>query len=309
MARLHPVLAGLAVLSVVVSGCGQSSDRPPDASESSSAASDETPEASETPQTSEVIGGGSKVFADRRFVALYGHPGAAGLGALGEQGPQESAQRVTDLAESYQPYSDEPVYPSFEIIATVAGADPGPDGTYSEVTDPEDLEPLLDVAEDHDIYVVLDLQSGRDDFLSQAKIYEDLLKRPNVGLGLDPEWRLADDQEHLQQVGSVDAAEINETSKWLADLTAEHDLPQKMLIIHQFQLSMIQNREQIDTDHSDLAMVLHADGHGTTDMKQETWQTLQQDLPDDFYLAWKNFYDQDEPMLTPEQTLDVEPTP
>ena len=106
------------------------------------------------------------------------------------------------------------------------------------------------------MYVVLDLQPGRSDFLSQAKLFEDYLKEPNVGLALDPEWRLAPGQVHMQQIGSVDAAEINETTEWLAELTAEHELPQKMVILHQFQLAMIQNREEVNTDHPELAIVL-----------------------------------------------------
>ena len=40
------------------------------------------------------------------------------------------------------------------------------------------------------MYVVLDLQPGRTDFLTQAKRYEPLLALPHVGLALDPEWRL-----------------------------------------------------------------------------------------------------------------------
>ncbi len=69
------------------------------------------------------------------------------------------------------------------------------------------------------MYVVLDLQPGRADFLSQARRYESLLARPNVGLALDPEWRLAPGQRHRAQIGSVSATEINRTSAWLADLT------------------------------------------------------------------------------------------
>ena len=57
-------------------------------------------------------------------------------------------------------------------------------------------------------YVVLDLQPGRTDFLTQARRYESLLTEPNVGLALDPEWRLAPDQVPLRQIGGVDASEV-----------------------------------------------------------------------------------------------------
>src|SRR5699024_11323826 len=92
-------------------------------------------------------------------------------------------------------------------------------------------------------------------FSRPAIISGDVLKRPNVGLALDPEWRLSEGQVHMEQIGSVSAAEINETTEWLAELTAENALPQKMVILHQFRQSMIRGREQVNTEHPELAMV------------------------------------------------------
>src|SRR5699024_9310261 len=157
--------------------------------------------------------------------------------------------------------------------------------------------------------VVLDLQPGTTDFLTQAQLYEELLLQPHVGLALDAEWRLAAGQRHLEQIGSVSGAEVNETAQWLADLTAEHELPQKVFILHQFSLAMISDRQDIDASRPELAMVLHADGHGTREDKLSTWNTLQQGLPEGIGMAWKNFYDEDTPTFTPEETYDLEPRP
>src|SRR5699024_9395009 len=114
---------------------------------------------------------------------------------------------------------------------------------------------------------------------------------------------------HLEQIGSVSGAEVNETAQWLADLTAEHELPQKVFILHQFSLAMISDRQDIDASRPELAMVLHADGHGTREDKLSTWNTLQQGLPEGIGMAWKNFYDEDTPTFTPEETYDLEPRP
>lgn len=314
MRRAPSILVTMLATTILLAGCTSNPETQPaepaapsDAVTSPSSSSE--PSQTPTEEPPELIGGGTELFPDRRFVGLYGYPGDPALGALGEQGPKASAQRAIDLAETYEPYSDEPVYPAFEIIATVASSEPGADGDYSYVTEPEKLEAYVDAAEENDVYVVLDLQPGHSDFLSQAKAYEDLLMRPNVGLALDPEWRLSDGQVHMQQIGSVDAQEVNETTEWLAELTADNDLPQKMLILHQFRQSMIQNRDQLNTEHSELAMVLHADGHGTPNTKMQTWEMVQQDLPDNIYMAWKNFYSQDEPMFSPQETIEVEPHP
>ncbi|MCG2620388.1 hypothetical protein LVY72_00495 [Arthrobacter sp. I2-34] len=258
----------------------------------------------------ELPGGGLQVFPARRMVALYGHPSGAALGALGEQGIQAGIRRVRKLAAEYQPHSRQQVIPAFEIIASVATGAAGPDGSYSSMTNPDDLRPWIDAAGKAGVYVVLDLQPGRTDFLTQAKHYAALLKQPHVGLALDPEWRLAPGQRHMEQIGSVDAAEVNKVSAWLAGLTRQHHLPQKVFMIHQFRQDMVGNERRVDTSHEELATVLHADGHGTAGQKMETWHALRQVAPKGARMGWKNFYDEDRPTFTPKQTYrDVDPAP
>ena len=257
----------------------------------------------------ELPGGGQVAFPGRRMIAAYGSPGIPSLGILGEQDLDETVDRVQELAATYEESSDETVIPAMEIITTVASDQPGADGDYSQEIDPETLRPWIDRAAEEGIYVVLDLQPGTTHFLEQAKLYEDLLKEPHVGLALDPEWRLEDGQRHLAQIGSVSAEEVNEVSTWLADLTAENDLPQKVFILHQFSHSMISDREDIDASRDELAVLFHADGHGTPDLKLGTWNNLKEDLPEGARMAWKNFYDEDTPTFTPEQTMEVDPAP
>nr|WP_237740835.1 hypothetical protein [Arthrobacter crystallopoietes] len=258
----------------------------------------------------ELPGGGLLAFPGRRMVALYGNPSGPALGALGEQDVDAAIRRAKELAQEYQPFSDEPVQPAFEIIATVATSSAGEDGDYSATTDPDELRSWVDAAGEAGVYVVLDLQPGTTDFLAQAKHFEDLLTLPHVGLALDPEWRLQDGQRHLEQIGSVDAAEVNRVADWLAGLTRTHNLPQKVFLLHQFQLRMIGNRESLDTAHEELAVVVHADGHGGPEQKMETWRTLRQDLPEGVWMGWKNFYDEDTPMFSPERTYrEVSPAP
>ncbi|WP_354182477.1 hypothetical protein [Arthrobacter sp. UYP6] len=258
----------------------------------------------------ELPGGGQTVFPGRRMVALYGHPSGGSLGVLGEQGMAESIQLAKETAAQYQPYSDEPVVPALEIITTVASSEAGPDGDYSDESAVADLLPWIEAAQAAGVYVVLDLQPGYSTFLDQALRYEELLKYPHVGLALDAEWRLAPGQRHLEQIGSVDAAEVNEVSAWLSALTRENVLPQKVFMLHQFNLSMIRNREQLQVSHSELAMSLHADGHGSPGEKQDTWNALRAGLQPEIWPGWKNFYDEDTPTLTPEQTFtQIDPKP
>lgn len=255
-------------------------------------------------------GGGVLPFPDRMMIALYGHPEAEALGMLGEQPAEEAVERVKALVKEYQDLVETPVVPAFEIIATVASTGRESDGSYSRRTEIKTLLPWIKAAEKGGVYIVLDLQPGRVNFLDQAKEYEELLKRPWVGLALDPEWRLKPDQVHLKQIGSVDTEEINKVSSWLSDLVAKHSLPPKVLTLHQFRTDMIRRRERLDVSHDNLQILVHVDGQGGQGEKQGTWKAIRQGVPKEVFLGWKNFEDEDSPMLTPKQTIDqVSPTP
>ena len=258
----------------------------------------------------ELPGGGLTMFPGRRLVALYGNPTTPALGVLGEQGPDEAVVRAREIAAGYEA-DGTPILHAFEIIATVASAGATADGNYSEEMSPDILQPWIEVAASQQVYVILDLQPGRTDFLTQAKLYEEFLRLPYVGLALDPEWRLEPDQVHLRQIGSVEAAEVNQVSEWLASVVRDNNLPQKFFLLHQFRLDMIDNRELVQT-LPELATVIQMDGQGPLHTKYETWNAL---LPgtegSGINWGWKNFYDEDTPRggATPAEVLALDPVP
>lgn len=254
-------------------------------------------------------GGGQTMFPGRALVALYGYPGSTALGVLGEQDPAASIARAQEVAAPYADLYDVPVIPTFEIIATVASGSPGADGDYANEADLDELRPLVDAATEAGGYVVLDLQPGRADLVEQAELYRELLIRPNVGLAIDPEWSLDAGQLPLEQIGSVTAEEINAVTTWLADLTAENTLPQKVLVLHQFRLSMIEGKDRLDQSRDEVALLVHADGQGYLAQKEETWNAIVNDTPPGIELGWKNFYDEDPDMASPETTVDRDPVP
>ena len=258
----------------------------------------------------ELPGGGQLVLPGKTYVALYGTPSTGALGVLGEQPIEETIERAEEHASWYEPLTEEPVIPTHEIIVTVASASAEADSSYSNALPIEEIEPLVDLAEENGHYVVLDLQPGRADFVTQAKMYEDLLVRPHVGLALDPEWRLGPGEVHLVQIGQADVAEVNEVVDWLADLTRDNDLPQKVLVLHMFQTRMIPDVDTVDQSREELAVLIHVDGQGGQSAKQDTWRVLHDYAPSIDYWGWKNFYDEDIPMLSPEETMSqVEPLP
>jgi hypothetical protein len=248
-------------------------------------------------------GGGQVLFPSHLLIALYGHPYAPALGVLGQQGLSASIARAKSVARAYRSLSHARVVPAFEIIATVAQAHAGPDSEYSYESPVSSLRPWVRQATAAGLYVILDLQPGRASLLAQAERYQSLLERPDVGLALDAEWKLAPGQLPLQQIGSVSATEVNSVIKWLAGLTARYRLPQKLLVLHQFRLSMIRDEHSLDVRYDDLAVVIHMDGQGTPGDKQQTWEAVTRAAPAGVFFGWKNFYVKDHPTLSPQQTI------
>lgn len=254
-------------------------------------------------------GGGRTIFPNYRLVALYGTPGMPVLGALGEQNLPQSIARAKALTKTYQPYTSAHLLPTVEIITTIASATPTENGDYSRELEVAVLQPWVTAARQAGVYVVLDLQPGRASFLTQAKEYAPLLEQPNVGLALDPEWRLGPQQVPLVQIGSVSIHEVNATAGWLASLTETHKLPQKLFLLHEFQLSMLPDRSALDTTHQQLAYAIQMDGQGTQSQKADTWHAVTAQPPANVHFGWKNFYQKDAPILTPAQTMKIAPQP
>jgi hypothetical protein len=254
-------------------------------------------------------GGGQVLFPGRRIVALYGTPGTPALGVLGHQALAASIARAKATAAQYAALSKVPVIPAFEIIATVAQGSRGRSGTYSYESSVKSLRPWVTAASRAGMYVTLDLQPGRASLLAQAKKYQSLLELPGVGLALDPEWKLQPGQLPLHQIGSVSVTEVNQVASWLAGLTAKYHLPQKLLELHEFRLTMIRGIQRLDTRHDDLAIVINMDGQGAPRIKLQTWQAVVANAPKGVSFGWKDFYTKDTPMLGPVRTIRHRPAP
>jgi hypothetical protein len=154
--------------------------------------------------------------------------------------------------------------------------------------------------------LLLDIQPGRSDFFSEAVRLERWLREPDVGLALDPEWRVAAPDVPGVVIGSVDAREVNATSAWLAQLVARHDLPQKLFIVHQFTDDMVDDTRL--RRREELAMVLNADGFGTQPVKASKYHAFTRRAPT-FHQGFKLFYEEDAGLMTPAQVMRLRPRP
>lgn len=251
-------------------------------------------------------GGGRQILPAHRVVAYYGAPDAPRLGILGAGPPDQIAHQLERQAAAYVS-SGRPVLPALELIATVATSSPGGDGLYRARQPAAVVRRYLIAARRAGALLILDLQPGRSDFMTEMRVYEPFLREPDVSLALDPEWQLASGQVPGQQIGSTDAATINEVSANLAGIVATERLPQKLLIVHQFTSDMVQHPEQI-VARTGLAITINVDGFGDQPNKVAKYRALSAALPS-VYHGFKLFYQQDQQLMTPKQVMKLRPTP
>jgi hypothetical protein len=250
--------------------------------------------------------GGRTLFPGHLLVAFYGGTATPALGVLGEGTPTQAGQRLLEQIAPYESLTTREVMPVFELIATIATVSPGPEGHYSAPTPSDQIEPYLDAVRAIDGLLVLDIQPGRASFLDEARRYEHFLVAPDVGLAIDPEWKVGPTgRPGGGFIGSVDAAEINAVSAYLADLVAAHDLPEKLLVVHRFTPGMVTNDHLVE-DRDGVAIVFHADGFGSPAAKLGDYFSI---LPDRFARGMKIFYRQDTRIMSPAELMALDPPP
>jgi len=249
--------------------------------------------------------GGRSILPGRRIVAFYGAPQSRELGALGIGTPDSAARRLARQARAYEK-AGRPVLPALELIAVIANADAGADDLYRARQPDAVIRRYLRAARRHDMLLLLDLQPGRSDFFAETIRLERWLREPDVGLALDPEWRVAAPDVPGHVIGSVDAREVNATSAWLAQLVARHDLPQKLFVVHQFTDDMVDDSQLLR--RRELAMVLNADGFGTRPVKVSKYHAFTRRAPS-FHRGFKLFYEEDVGLMTPAQVMRLRPPP
>jgi hypothetical protein len=251
-------------------------------------------------------GGGRTIFPARRVVAFYGAPQSDGLGILGIGAPDHAAAKLARVARAYERRS-RPVLPAFELISTIANSTPGDDGLYRSHQPPETIERYLLAARRAKALLVLDVQPGRGDFLSEAKRLSRWLLEPDVGLALDPEWHVGGEQVPGKTIGSVTAEQVNEVETYLSNMVVKHDLPEKLFVIHQFTQGMIEGKERVARPPG-LAVTMNVDGFGTRANKVSKYDAFTSEATR-FNDGFKLFYVEDTGLMSPRAVLGLRPPP
>jgi hypothetical protein len=263
------------------------------------------PAAAATARAPALPRGGRSIFPDHRVVAYYGAPQSEELGALGIGTPAQAARRLERQARPYA-RRHRPVLPALELIAVIANHDAGSDSMYRTRQPDEVIGRYLRAARRAKALLLLDIQPGASDFFREAKRLERWLREPDVGLALDPEWRVAPGQVPGKVIGHVDSREVNAVTAWLAQLTKEGDLPEKLVVIHQFTDDMVDDTTL--KAREGLQIVLNADGFGTKPVKKSKYDAFTRRAPG-FEPGLKLFYEEDVGLMSPRQVMGLRPPP
>jgi len=256
--------------------------------------------------------GGRVVFPHNRIVAYYGAPQNDELGILGIGTPEQATRKLLARARTYN-RPGRPALPALELIAVIAHSAPGKDGLHRERQTDAVIRSYLQAARKAKALLILDIQPGQANFLDEARALEPYLRQPDVALALDPEWSMPEGVVPGQEIGSTDAETINQVAEYLARLVRTYDLPQKVLLVHQFTEAMVTEDEQIAVPR-EIAYVSNMDGFGTPELKVGVYKQLttpltQPGVDAGRHIGVKLFFKEDERLLNPRSVLALRPQP
>jgi hypothetical protein len=263
----------------------------------------------ETENEDRITGYQISFLLNNDILAYYGHPGSRNMGILGRYSVEELDRLLTALAAQYETVNGgRKVHKAFYLIYGTVW----PRGEIGIIAH-NVLMQYIEYGMKNDILVFIDHQIGRYDPIDSLKKMLPYLRYPNVHLALDPEWRTA---SPMVDIGSVRAEELNMAQKIMEDYIIENNIPgERMLVIHQFNHVMIQNRMAVRTDFNRVRLVHCADGFGPPDMKRSTYDynALASNMP---IKAFKLFYNfgipgagYDDPLMSPRDVYKLNPRP
>lgn len=244
---------------------------------------------------------GTSIFATGQVVSYYGFPGIPTMGILGEYTPDEAMRQAVAQAAVYDALNgDRTVTPALHLITAVAQASPGFDGTYLGRLPLSTVQAYADAAAAQGGLLIIDIQIGWSNPLTEVRGYEEALLLPHVHVALDPEFAtIRKGDPPGEAIGSVTGDEVNAVQQYLSDLVRTHNLPPKTLVVHQFRWDMILDPYRMAA-YPGVDLVIDMDGWGYQDAKLGGYEAYAR-APYAPRPGFKLFFRWDIPLLTPEQ--------
>jgi hypothetical protein len=252
------------------------------------------------------------MLPSKRIVAFYGNPLSKRMGILGELPPDEMLAKLDrEVAAWNAADPSTPVQPALHLIAVVASDAPGPSGKYRTRMDSAMIERVYGWAQRRNALLFLDLQVGQGTLQEELPRLAKFLKRPDVHLGIDPEFSMKHGEKPGTKIGTFDATDVNYASRFLQDLVTAESLPPKVLVVHRFTRDMLTGHKRIVLDPR-VQIVINMDGWGPQWMKEDSYRAYIHRYPVE-YTGFKLFYKNDRKkggaLMSPLSVLALNPRP
>jgi hypothetical protein len=237
------------------------------------------------------------------------------MGILGEIPQDQMLAKLDAIAAQWRAADPAtPVQTALHLIVSVAQGLPGKDGMYRQRSDPGLIEKVYGWARSKGAITILDIQAGKSTIDSELPRLIPFLSRPDVHLGLDPEFYMHYNRERRppgSKIGAMDARDVNHAIDQLAKLVTQYHLPPKLLVVHRFTTNMLQRADQIRLDPR-VQVVINMDGWGQPWLKFDTYAKCEAAEPVQ-YTGFKLFFHNDtrkgDPLLSPREVLALRPRP
>ena len=263
-----------------------------------------------TAARAELPRGGRTIFPDHRLVGFCGTPGAPALGEL-QGNLVVKAKALATYADKYAG-TERKVLPVVELIAVVVQAGAGADGKHRRRVPDSVVDEYLRIARDSKGLLLLNIQPGQSDFLTEVKHFERYLREPDVGLALDPEWAMNPGQRPGRVYGQTTGAAINGVAEYLSQITIEHALPEKALVFHQVNRYVVKDEPSLH-GFPGVSIIKSVDGLGPKAAKIETYNKLMENMSTHVHAGFKLFFDEDRRnggvLMTPAEVMALKPVP
>jgi hypothetical protein len=252
------------------------------------------------------------ILPAKRIVAFYGNPLSKKMGILGELPPDQMLARFDkEIAAWAKADPSHPVQPALHLIAVVAQGYPGRDGKYRLRMTDSLINMVYNWAQKKNALLFLDVQVGQSTVQEELPRLVPFLSRPNVMLGIDPEFSMKGGEKPGTKIGTMSASDVNYAINLLADLVTKNKLPPKVLVVHRFTRRMVTDAKNIKLDPR-VQVVVNMDGWGQPWLKYDSYRAYVEAEPVQF-TGFKLFYHNDtkkgDPLLTPPEVLMLNPKP
>jgi hypothetical protein len=308
--------AGIGLLACALSAClgpghgaagAQSAAPPPPAPTSPP----DTARAQETAPHPELPRGGRTLFPNHQLVGFCGTPGAGpALGRL-EGNLSVTSNVLLGYAQKYA--VNRKILPVFELIAVVVQGYAGADHKWRMRIYDKVVDQYLRVARENNGLLLLNIQPGASDFLTELKAFEKYWHEPDVGVALDPEWAMID-AKHTPGVfyGQTTGDTISTVVQYLSDIVKQDDLPEKVVVFHRVNAYVVKHEEDI-RQQPGVVVVESVDGLGPKGMKINTYNFLMGTKAPWIHPGFKLFFDEDTRngwrLMSPKEVLALSPPP